>query len=486
MSTWLCIEVTLLAARYHGRRRGGEEAEWPPAPHRLFSALLAAAHLGTRTLEWSEAKAQAFRWLEEIDPPEIVAACATPSSPFTLSVPNNDMDVIAREWARGKEEKKPSELRALKTLRPHRLDGDATVCFCWRLDGSGASRAHAEVLCAEARHLHHLGLGIDLVVGLGRILTQTEKDALPGDVWIPDPRGDSARAPMRGSFDELVERHRAFLERVSGKRISPPTPPAVVRRVDYGRRAAGEARRAHAFVLATAEGAMASFDAKRCLHVAAWLRHAAHRAAQTLRLDEPFTNSFVCGHGEDDSTRARRFSYVPLPSIGHPHVDGRIRRVLIVEPLGDTDPCAPTVVRALANGELIDERGAVRALLRPPGRGKDAMEIIRRYVAAATTWGSVTPVLLPGLDDRRSRKAAGLVLKALGQAGYPTPVAEVSVQAEPVFAGAAMSREYVVAEHLRHWPRVHVIVRFSERVPGPVIVGAGRHSGLGVFAALED
>jgi CRISPR-associated protein Csb2 len=110
----------------------------------------------------------------------------------------------------------------------------------------------------------------------------------------------------------------------------------------------------------------------------------------------------------------------------------------------------------------------------------------RLYVAPAKTWGSVTPVLLPGLDDRRSRKAVGLVLKALAQGGYTTPVAEVSVQAEPVFAGAAMSREYVVAEHLRHWPRVHVIVRFSDQMPGPLVVGAGRHSGLGVFAALED
>ncbi len=486
MSTWLCVEVTLLAGRYHGRRPGGEEAEWPPAPHRLFSALLAAAHLGTRTLEWSEAKAQAFRWLEEIDPPEIVTPHAAPSSPFTLSVPNNDMDVIAREWVRGKEGKKPSELRALKTLRPQRIDGDATVRFCWRLDDSSASRGHAELLCAEARYLHHLGLGIDLVVGGGRILTQIEKDALPGEVWIPDPRGDSARAPMRGSFDELVERHRAFLERVSGKRVSPPTPPAVVRGVGYRRRAAGEARRAHAFVLATAEGAMASFDAKRALHVAAWLRHTSHLAAQGLGLDELFTNSFVCGHGADDSTKARRFSYVPLPSIGHAHVDGRIRRVLIVEPFGDPDPSAPPVVRALAGRGLIDEHGEVKALLRPTRRGEDEMKMIRQYVAPARTWGSVTPVLLPGLDDRRSRKAAGLVLKALGQGGFTTPLAEVSVQAEPVFAGAAMAREYVVAEHLRHWPRVHVIVRFAERVPGPLVIGAGRHSGLGVFAALED
>jgi CRISPR-associated protein Csb2 len=421
-----------------------------------------------------------------MDPPEIVAAHAAPSSPFTLSVPNNDMDVIAREWARGKEGAKPDKLRTLKRLRPHRVDGDATIRFCWRLDGSSVSRAHADLLCAEARYLHHLGLGIDVVVGDGRILTQMEKDALPGDVWIADPRGDSARAPMAGSFDELVERHRVFLERVSEKRVSPPVPPAVVRWVDYRRRAAGQVRRAHAFVLEIADGVMASFDAKRSLHVAAWLRHTAHLAAQRLRLDESFTNSFVCGHGEDDSTKARRFSYVPLPSIGHANVDGRIRRVLVVEPFGNRDPWVATVVRAIAGQGLINEEGEVKAVLRPSGRGGDTMRMINQYIGPARTWGSVTPVLLPGLDDRRSRKAAGLVLKALRQGGYTTPLAEVSVQSEPVFAGAATAREYVVAEHLRRWPRVHVIVRFAERVPGPLIIGAGRHSGLGVFATLED
>lgn len=485
MSTWLCVEVTLLVREYHGQRRGGEEAEWPPAPHRLFSALLAASHLGTRTLEWSETKAQAFRWLEEVDPPEIVAPRAIPSTPFIVSVPNNDMDVIAREWARGKEGKKPSELRTLKTLRPQRIDGDATIRYCWRLDDSGVARAHAEVLCAEARHLHHLGLGIDLVVGLGRILTQSQKDALPGDVWVADLGGRSARVPMRGSFDELVDRHKAFLGRVSGKRFNPPTPPAVIRWVGYQRRAAGSSRRAHALVLTTADGAMASFDAKRTLHVAAWSRHAAHVAAKRLGLDDSFTNSFVCGHGEDDRAKTRRLSYVPLPSVGHAHVDGRIRRMLIVEPFGNPDPRVTSIVRALANGGHLADDGEVKALLRPAGRGDDATQMIRYYGALATTWGSVTPVLLPGLDDRRSRKAVGLVLKALGQAGYTTPVAGVSIQAEPVFAGAAMAREYIVADHLRRWPRVHVIVQFAEQVRGPVVVGAGRHSGLGVFAALQ-
>ena len=41
MSNQLCISVTLLDGRFHGRGDGGVP-EWPPSPLRLFQALVAA------------------------------------------------------------------------------------------------------------------------------------------------------------------------------------------------------------------------------------------------------------------------------------------------------------------------------------------------------------------------------------------------------------------------------------------------------------
>lgn len=39
-----------------------------------------------------------------------------------------------------------------------------------------------------------------------------------------------------------------------------------------------------------------------------------------------------------------------------------------------------------------------------------------------------------------------------------------------------------VPQHLSKWPRYHVSGRFTEPVSGPVLVGIGRHYGIGLFA----
>jgi CRISPR-associated protein Csb2 len=119
MTRWLCIEATFLAGRYHGRSDEGRQQEWPPNPHRLLQALVAAGNLGFRRTEFSDAKKEALRWLERRPAPEIVVPHAHPGTVVRLYVPNNDMDKVARAWARNAiPEKQPNELRTSKDLRP--------------------------------------------------------------------------------------------------------------------------------------------------------------------------------------------------------------------------------------------------------------------------------------------------------------------------------------------------------------------------------
>lgn len=499
MSRWLCIEARFLAGRYHGRMMSAHgrdfPAEWPPNPHRLFQALVAAGNLGFRRTEFSDAKKAALRWLEQRDPPEIVAPPAEKTSLVRLYVPNNDMDTVARAWARGREpEKQPSELRTDKDLKPHRLDGDAAMRFLWPIGDAEweGARPHAEMLCGEARHLHVLGLGIDLVAGNGRILTDVEKAALPGEAYIADPDGLGWPAPVLGSLDELMERHREGTRRVQAGRgrnaerfVAAPVPPSVWQEVGYRRRAEGRPRVVHAFTLVDEEGKARSFDPKDAMEVAAWLRHAAHETARSLGLDAAFTEGFVCGHGEGKAARNDRFSYLPLPTLSPKGRDGRIRRVLIAEPFGGGGRNAHAAARRLHGTPLVDEHtGEIRAEL----FASDTRDgVFRRYLPmkGAHTWGTVTPIVLPGRDDRRSRKSEALVLKALAQAGYATPVVEVALQREPVFPGQEMASGYRVPAYLKPFPRTHAVITFVEPVPGPIALGSGRHIGLGVMAALN-
>src|SRR5262249_14978419 len=162
-----------------------------------------------------------------------------------------------------------------------------------------AAKHHAELICAEARHLHTLGLGIDLVAGNGRILADEEKQGLPGEVWIAAPDRSGWRVPMGGSLDELLARHgdqRILVEAGRGRgvvlRVVPAVPASAYREAGYIRRAGGRTRPVHAFALVNAEGIYRSFDPCCAIEVAAWLRHAAHQRARAMRLDGEFVERF--------------------------------------------------------------------------------------------------------------------------------------------------------------------------------------------------
>jgi CRISPR-associated protein Csb2 len=495
---WLCIETHFLAGRYHGRRSERERthfpSEWPPNPHRLFQALLAAGNLGFRRTEFSDAKKEALRWLERRAAPEIVASSARAASVLRLYVPNNDMDKVARAWAQNKEpEKQPNELKTDKDLRPHRLAEDGPVRFLWPIleEEWEAARPYVEILCEEARHLHCLGLGIDLVAGNGRILSAQEKNALPGETWIADADGIGWRVPVEGSLNELMDRYKDQARRVQSGRgrgaeryVAPPAPVSVYREVGYLRRAQGRCRPVHAFSLVDEDGAYRSFDPRDAITVAAWARHATHERAKAMKLDTDFIERFVCGHGDDAETKNNRFSYLPLPTIAPKGRDGRIRRVLLAEPFGGGGGKGQSVARRLAGASLVEDgTGEIKADLRAIDPYDDGVSL--RYLSKARTFGSATPLVLPGRDDFRTRKAHMLVLKALAQAGYTTPVVEITLQREPVFPGAEVARAYRVPSYLKDFPRTHAIITFAEEVPGPVAIGAGRHIGLGLFAALD-
>ena len=110
----------------------------------------------SRTLDldsWETGEAEAFRWLERLNPPAIVAPEGREGTSYRLSVPNNDLDVPGSYWARGEEppdNKQPSNLRTMKELRPRWLR-DKTLHYLWPTEESDwiAGQPHTELLCRE-------------------------------------------------------------------------------------------------------------------------------------------------------------------------------------------------------------------------------------------------------------------------------------------------------------------------------------------------
>ena len=100
------IEVNFLTGRFvatcHNDRR---QAEWPPHPARLFSALVAA---------WADAdevdasERAALEWLESQAPPDIAASEAVPRKAVSHFVPVNDISVVSRSWYERREQRRSS------------------------------------------------------------------------------------------------------------------------------------------------------------------------------------------------------------------------------------------------------------------------------------------------------------------------------------------------------------------------------------------
>jgi CRISPR-associated protein Csb2 len=362
------------------------------------------------------------------------------------------------------------------------------------------------VLCDLAARLYQVGWGLDLVAGNAE-LTNASTTPLSGERWIPtNAAGSRLRIPRPTTRRFLQDRHERFLDRLSKNTLIPvpPLPHAAYETISYCRawQPASASVAAFGFLQLNGSGYRA-FDYRRGCQIAGMLRHAVAEMARTVGWSESTVSRFVLGHAEPKGVEPHqpvgrdRFAYVPLPSIERRSRDlpaqhvGMIRRAMIYAPAGGRQGEIDTLRRMLAGCELSDAHQQPQALITMLPHS-DA--ILRRYLPqkSAYTWSTVTPVILPGHDDRKDQKTDALLRKALRQAGYADELvqhAELVWRDVGFWPGADRVDRYFVPQHLREYPRYHVQVTWQDAgkrpvaIPGPVVFGGGRYSGLGLCAS---
>jgi CRISPR-associated protein Csb2 len=479
----LCLSITLLDPLFHGRC-DDDEPEWPPSPMRVFQALVAGSRAGCRQCTWSEKKAEAFRWLECRTAPRIIAPEARRANGYTFFVPNNDSD---KKFER-------QERLTSKFVRPHIVatgrvaDVGPTLHYLWPVadDEWETAHAHVETLCQEARYLMALGWGIDQAVGVGRTLAEDAVALLNGREWRAWDRVGAGRCKLRipvpGSLKQLEQAHESFLGRLNRNQFCPPLKVSRFESVAYF--SANVLPRRFHVAFEFPDGV--AFGQEAANEVAAMVRSLACQLAKKDTHEFPGgSESFVAGHVNSAKLTPPRFSYLPLPTIGHRYADGMIRRVLIAEPFGGDGSHASWAESRLRNGLLKDIHGSERAVLLEPR--SSSRGVIDRYVRESRTWTSVTPIVLPGFDDCEYEKAVRLCFDALRQANLSVKgVQELSLRKAPYWPGALHPAQYRRPDYLRHLPTWHLKLVFREPVAGPLSIGAGRHCGLGVMAATVE
>ena len=496
MARALLVAVRFHEGRYHGA--GG----WPPAPARLFQALMAGAAKGATV---PGATRDALDWLERLPPPVIVAPRGEPGQGYTGFVPNNDLDAALTGKNALDIEDAVASVRVGKAVRPILFDVAAPVLYCWSFDGDDE---RATALCEAATCLYQLGRGIDMAWADAAVLdpdeAQRRLSGHGGIVHRPSAGGSAGRdllCPRPGTGRSLEARFTGMRNRFrsgGGNRkrvlvfVQPPKP--LLANVAYD----VPSRR---FVFALRGGdSRAGFAPRRLIEAAAFVAEVRDQAAKRLcdaapaRADD--VARYLIGRGATDADKAARVWLVPIPSIGHPHADMMIRRLAVYVP--QSCPLrADDLAWAFAQVVRSDPDGVVVSELQ---RADDDDAMAKRYENVGRRWRSVTPLALAAAWRRRidpartSEEAKGAaerareesravhaVHQALRHAGVLVSPAVVRVQREPFDGHGERADSFPAGTRFPKEALWHVAVTFTAPVAGPILLGDGRYLGLGLM-----
>jgi CRISPR-associated protein Csb2 len=497
-----------------------ELAEWPPHPERVFLALAAA---------WFEtgqdaAEGEALRWLETLQCPGIVASdaeprCASKGSGPTISyVPVNDV-ALGRQIPRSSELSKLKEA-GLALLPEHRgrqprsfpvaVPYRDQIYLTW---GGADPGSHREALERLTRNVTHIGHSASF--------TQVwVEDDPPEPNWVPNegmtPQRLRVFGPGRLANLEQQANYQAIraygslcsrIDAAKGKEktvLKTELSNSFANRMPVTRRPEPSlwAGYDHPSSRPEAPAPHSIFDPRllilaikgRSLSLRATLNLTeALRGAVQKHCPEPIPE-WVSGHALDRSPSIKpHLAFVPLPFVDAEHADGRILGVALVLPRGlDSleatrclDPLLyggfgkPSSIK-LYEGQWLECSVSLEQRESPPLTLR-----VKTWTVASKAWASVTPVVLDRHFSGHDRweRAAESLKDGCERIGLPRPS---SATLHPVsrLRGVPHAREFAAIKRksdggpIRH---SHATLTFDQPVAGPILVGAGRFRGYGLF-----
>ena len=469
------IEITFTAGHFHG-------AEWPPAPARLFQALVAGSHHGAHGLIHQAVRDEALRWLERQKPPAIHGLKAAQQREHLINyVPNND-DEIGED----------AHVRTDKSMAAWFFAPLNVVVYQWQIDADAGARKQADVIAAMASLLTYLGRTVDSAYARGRLLDAPPLAEASGrQSWQPTEReGGRWLVPASGFLDLLNRRHPRSVS-------TEPPDFTNTRQVDYepANVLSFDAPVA-VFELLRVDGRKLAFDSRHLRQPSGMVRHAMIRWADTTpgirnHFAPDLLARFLQGHksaaGKAPS-EGGHFAVVPLPSVNPPAytADGWLRRVAVIG-YGVVSPADRDLFEELTrglHGALLEDKGKACGELRLL-TAREQQRILAPLAGPANRWRSITPIVLTGFT-RKGRSTEACLIRALAQQGFRAEdIESVATFTGPIVPGAQPARAYRVQGYLETTPRIHAEIIFRRQVAGPLVVGRGRFTGFGLVIPFE-
>lgn len=393
-------------------------AEWPPHPDRLFQAFVDAAH---------GAGGEALAWFESQPPPAI-----------------DFPDAIALEWNRGKAyvpvnypfanlpDAREKQGRVFPTVIP-----EGSAAYIW----PDPPEQHLGTLQSLADRITHVGRSDSLV------MVSVSSGACNARV-VPDARGSLAlRVPYPGRLNDLDVAYAA-------NRGSPVAPYVLYAEAN---RLADESPWAELIAVRLAR----PLSLQRAVDVTAALRRA---VLSHLGDSAP---SLAHGHGAQPHV-----AWLGLPNLSPYHPDELLGLAMAI-PIGADSLERAECVRALLQVDHIMVETQRVGIERPT---KAMSTFAGTWCRKSSIWKSVTPVVLDRFPKRK-QTIESIVTDCVIRAGYPEPT---RVHASQEGHRCAPDARFF---KLRRPGRLyaHVQLEFERPTHGPMLIGAERYFGLGLF-----
>ena len=472
----LVLEVEFLTGVCRAAREPGDDApDWPPQPDRVFSALVSAWAAGGERPE----ERKALEWLEVQPSPAVHASEHSARTTPDVFVPPNDPSAsrAAKAYMRVMPDGRPRQPRRFPIARPD----NPIMAIAWSTEPEPAL---FDALNGITRCVGYIGHSASLV--RCRFLSADAPVHL-------GPARAAHRRVYPGRLRELEIAHGANPVRPTirpGAPVFAQEPDPVPLDDNW-------------LALEVVEGQVP--DVRAAALVCRVLRNALMSGYRKAGMGAAIPE-VVSGHTPSGApTRQAHLAIAPLAFAGYPHADGHVLGFALIPPRGATFDEMKGLRKAFEEVAPYDEKTARRVLTlqgRPlneplrlapvPSDGTPKRSLAPEpYLKPSRIWASVTPIVLERhLKGKGDAEIRGLVAMACENAGLPRPAPEriraskhSAVEGMPPArpsAGEPPWTRWKVPESLASRQLVHAVIDFEEDVRGPVILGAGRFTGLGL------
>lgn len=478
----LVLEIEFLTGVCRASREPSDELpDWPPQPDRVFSALVSAwAARG----EHSEERV-ALEWLEVQPSPTIHASDHTSRTAPMVYVPTNDQKASksGNIYAKVMPNQRPRQARRFPVARPD----DPLISLTW------PEEPEPKLFKALNKISHCIGY-------LGHSASLVRCQFLLG--MAPSqriPRRHARRQIYPGRMSELEVAHRANPTR---PKIRPGAPVYIERTPELNSLDDGW------LVLKVIGGVVP--DIRSAAIVCRILRKALMSGYRKAGLGDAI-DEVVSGHTPEGlPTRRPHLAIAPMAFVGFPHADGNVLGFSIIPPsgtvLGKIKGFRNAFESVAHYRQNEDQR--VLTLQGPPlveplhlapvaDSGEQKFSLSPQpYIRPSRIWASTTPIVLERHLKRKDElEVRELVANACENAGLPRPLLkQIQVGKHSMVDGVPPSRPLTGEPPWLRWrmPKslasrqlVHAIIDFGEEVNGPVLLGAGRFTGLGLCRSVR-